>query len=143
MSQETPCEGKRKHYSPHRCRFVPVDHVKTFFMRYPKLSHYVFWDCFMNWYIEGWREFQKHRYYRNAVAIDRKWQRNFICKKFTEIIQRELRYEKTTLAAGHIITRFGRIYRRLNGYSWNQFGDEVTFSKNGEVIYSEKWTKKS
>jgi len=82
----------------------------------------------------------RYRYAKGGLEIDRKWfLRNPLAKQLTEIIQRELNYEKTTVASGHVISRFGRVYRKKHGYSWGNDDNEHWCFKKGILIHVEKY----
>lgn len=115
MIIEEPCIGKRKHYSPYRCEFVPADVILKLLLRYPKLSNVVFIDEWKKYLGVDWlrishyqRESLRKQYYYNIAA-----------KRMTEILQRNLNYEKSTVAGGHIMSRAGRIWRNYVGLKFN------------------------
>lgn len=135
--KEEPCTGKRKHYSPHRCEFVPVDRCVALINRYPKLCKLVFLDDFKKWLVEshkitwGVSELNKFGVCRAHGYNRKRYWNSVASKKIQEIIQRELNYEKTTFTSGHIHARFGRIYRKhIVNLTWkyNTKDHNVTFN---------------
>lgn len=132
---ETPCiTGKR--YAPFKCEMVPKEYLKTIIEKYPKLCEYVFWDCHLSW-------MKEHRNVpvSRRVAVNRKWWFNPLSIQLQRIIQRDLNYARSTFVSGHIIHRFGKVYRDMMGYSHDYedpFGPKrrLVFYKNGVEIES-------
>ena len=87
---------------------VPPEYLNTIINRYPKLCEFVFWNLHLydlkntEYKLEG--KFAPSRYEGRNHPLSIRLQ---------EIIQRELNYKKSSVLAGHIYHRFGRIYRKL------------------------------
>lgn len=107
MIIEEPCVGKRKHYSPYRCEFVPKQIILELLLRYPKLSNVVFIDEWTKYVGVDWSKI--NRYQREVLR--KQYYYNIAAKRMTEILQRNLNYEKSTIAGGHIMSRAGKIWR--------------------------------
>lgn len=132
---EVPCSTNKK-YAPFKCKSVPKEYLKIVIAKYPKLCEFVFWTCHLNWMKEN-RLYAKV----NRLHVSKKWWLHPLSVKLQGIIQRQLNYEKSTFIAGHILHRYGRIYREMMGYSWlyrDAFGPKRTlvFTKNGIEIDS-------
>lgn len=124
---EAPCNARKK-YAPFKCEFVPKEYLKTVVAKYPKLCEFVFWTCHLNWMKEN-----RTNYRGNRLQVNKKWWLHPLSVKLQGIIQRELNYERSTFVSGHILHRFGAIYRHMNGYSWHY---EDAFGQKRTLVFT-------
>jgi len=115
MIIEEPCVGKRKHYSPYRCDFVPADVILAILLKYPKLSNHVFVNEWKKYLEVDWLAI--NRYQREKLR--KQYYYNIAAKRMTEILQRLLNYERSTVNGGHIMSRAGTIWRKHIGLKYN------------------------
>jgi hypothetical protein len=132
---EKPCTSGKKHFSPHRCKFVPASECMDICNKYPKLARHIFIDQHKEWLTKShgitYGIFKiTGSVVRDRAAIRKQYWNSVAVKRFSEIVQRKLNYEKTTYMTGHIYHRFGRVYRNAMNFSHRCNSDgTVTFSE--------------
>jgi hypothetical protein len=120
-----------KHFAPFKCEFVPVDVVQSYFTRYPEACKILFWDNWKQYMVRTdglWDRNKRDR-------ISKEYDQSHLVRWFVELVQSELNFEKSTVATGHIMSRWRRVYHKTYKLDWHRRGDytgPLYFTRNRE-----------
>lgn len=119
-----------KQQEPYQCHFVPKIVVLSYFDRYPELCRQIFWTNHKRWLLN-------HNFRKRTVdqmrAATKEYTKAPEVKWFEQLVQAELNFLPSTMAAGHIHSRFGRIYRK-------HFNLDHTRHNDGTITFQEPMT---